>query len=258
MDWVVPPGVAPVPVVACLPHDGTEFPAELCAGLAVDPSLLWSDWLTRDLYDFLPELGITTVTTRFSRFVADVNRDPAGQRFGPLRTSVVAERLSDGRPVYHTPPGTAELQRRIDLVHRPYHHALDAVIAAHLRTAPRVLVLDLHSFGAPVDADVVLGDRRGATAAPEITGALRQAFTGNGFAVRVNERYAGGWTVRRFAGYPRVDAVQIELNKRCYLDYPARLTRDLPPPPRNNFYEVKARLRAAVAAMCAGEQDIAV
>ena len=74
---VLEPAGLPAPVVACLPHGGRDYPAELAGDLAVRPDVLWSDWLTTELYAFLPELGVTTITTTFSRFVADVNRDPA-------------------------------------------------------------------------------------------------------------------------------------------------------------------------------------
>ena len=102
-----------VPVVACLPHGGLDYPADLAGELAVRPDILWSDWLTRDLYAFLPDLGITTVTTRFSRFVADVNRDPDGEQHGGFWTSVVAARMPNGRAVYRRPLTSAEIGHRI-------------------------------------------------------------------------------------------------------------------------------------------------
>src|SRR5258707_1059366 len=95
-EWVLEPGCQPVSIVACLPHGGLDYPAELTGALAVSPDVLWSDWLTRDLYAFLPELGITTITTSFSRFVADVNRDPRGEQHGGFLTSVVAARMPRG------------------------------------------------------------------------------------------------------------------------------------------------------------------
>jgi N-formylglutamate amidohydrolase len=257
MEWIISPAAPLVPVVACVPHGGTEYPAELCANLAVRPEVLWSDVFTGELYDFLPGLGVTMITTPFSRFVADVNRDPGGQRLGPLRTSVVADRLGDGERIYRVPPSPAELQHRIDLVHRPFHEALDAVIEGHLRRFPRILLLDLHSFGVVVPGDILLGDRRGASARPEVTATLREAFTGTGFTVMVNERFTGGWTVQRFAANPRVDAVLIELNKRCYLQYARHASYDDPPPRLDTFDAVKARLRTALTAALAASQEAA-
>jgi N-formylglutamate amidohydrolase len=243
--WLLEPASTPVPVVACLPHGGRHYPAELAGPLAVDPEILRSDWLTRELYDFLPSLGITTITTSYSRFVADVNRDPAREQHGPFRKSAVYAQLPDGRPVYRRRLTEAEIAHRIRLAHRPFHRALDTAIERLLRRFPRILLLDLHSFGVPLDADVILGDRLGATARPAVVQLLSDAFTGCGFTVRLNERFTGGWTVRRFAGQDRVDAVQIELNQRCYLDLEGRIYPR--PPPPGAFGSTQERLRTALA-----------
>jgi len=228
--WEERPVGREVPVVACIPHGGRNFPADLASDLAVPPDMLWSDWLTRELYEFLPSLGVTTIVTAFSRYVADPNRDPAGDQHGSFWSSVVPAQTPEGGPVYHRPLSAAEISHRIRLAHRPFHRALDAAIGRLLDRFYRVLLLDLHSFGLPLPADIILGDQHGSTASPQAVALLETAFAANGFEVRRNDRFAGGWTVRRFAGEPRVDAVQIELNQRRYLNldgdpYPAE-----PPP----------------------------
>lgn len=243
-----------MPVVACVPHGGVEYPAELAGELATSPEVLWSDWQTLELYDFLPELGITTIMTRFSRFVADVNRDPDGEQHGSFWSSIVAARQPSGEPVYRRELTRDEIGRRIRLAHRPFHRALDEVIERRLREFPRVLVLDLHSFGVPLGADVILGDRHGRTARPETTALLRRAFTRNGLTAKLNERFTGGWTIRRFAADDRVDAIAVELNQRCYLDldgheYPA-------PPPRGVSEAAKRVLRSALNSLNFGDSSL--
>jgi N-formylglutamate amidohydrolase len=246
---VLAPARAPAGVVACLPHGGRDYPADLTADLVVSPDILWSDWQTRELYDFLPELGVTTVTTALSRFVADVNRDPGGEQHGGFWSSVVSAELPDGRPVYRRALTEAEVHHRVALAHVPFHRSLDAVIERLLRSFPRLLLLDLHSFGVDLNADVILGDRGGVAASEAVMRRLEQAFTGQGFRVARNERFSGGWTVRRFAGHDRVDAVQIELNQRCYLDL---AEREYPsPPPLRDFAGTRRRLRAALEAVLA-------
>ena len=241
--WLVEPAGPAVPVLASLPHGGRDYPAELAGELAVSPDMLRSDWLTRDLYAFLPDLGITTVRTAFSRFVADVNRDPAGEQHGGFWSSAVAARMPNGRPLYRRALTAAEIQHRVRMAHEPFHRALDTAVDRLLARFSRVLLLDLHSFGVALDADVILGDRNGVTARPGTVRLLTEAFTRHGFTVRLNERFTGGWTVRRFAGHDRVDAVQIELNQRRYLNLAARSYPD--PPPVGDF-DATQRLLAAV------------
>jgi N-formylglutamate deformylase len=242
--WEVRPAGQAVPVVASIPHGGRNFPAELASDMAVRPDTLWSDWLTRELYEFLPGLGVTTIVTAFSRYVADPNRDPAGDQHGSFWSSVVPAQTPEGERVYHRPLSAAEIRHRIRLAHQPFHDALDAAIARLLDRFGRVLLLDLHSFGLPLPADVILGDQHGSTASPQAVALLEAAFRANGFQVRRNDRFAGGWTVRRFAGEPRVDAVQVELNQRRYLDldgdpYPAE-------PPRGCFTATSRLLRTVL------------
>ena len=241
--WLLEPSAPAVPVLASLPHGGRDYPAELTGELAVSPDVLWSDWLTRELYAFLPDLGITTVRTAFSRFVADVNRDPAGEQHGGFWSSVVAARMPNGRAVYRRALTPAEIGHRVRMAHEPFHRALDAAVDRLLGRFSRVLLLDLHSFGVALDADVILGDRHGATARAGTVRLLTEAFTRHGFGVRQNERFAGGWTVRRFAGHDRVDAVQIELNQRRYLNLAGR---NYPAPPPVGDFDATQRLLAEV------------
>lgn len=239
------PAAPPVPVLACLPHGGRDYPAELAGDLAVSVDILWSDWLTRELYSFLPGLGITTVTTTFSRFVADVNRDPAGEQHGGFWTSVVCARMPNGRAVYRRPLTPEQISHRLGLAHTPFHQAIDVAVERLLRRFSRVLLLDLHSFGVRLDRDVILGDRDGRTARPAAVARLSDAFRRHGFDVGRNERFRGGWTVRRFAGHDRVDAVQVELNQRRYLDLDRRV---LPaPPPPGDFDGTQRRFAALLA-----------
>jgi N-formylglutamate deformylase len=245
MHWTIDPDTPHVPIVACLPHGGLEYPPDLAADLAMSPDELWSDMLTRELYDFLPELGITTITTRYSRFVADVNRDPDGAQHGGFRDSVVAAYLNSGRRLYRKELTQEQIRYRIQLAHEPFHRALDAKIEQLLSHYERILLLDLHSFGINLEGDIIVGDRHGTTADPAITHRVRHAIeSATGLDVRLNQRYIGGWTVKRFAAHDRVDAVAIEVNQRCYLDfsrrkYPAK-------PPLGDFDKTREHLRRAI------------
>ncbi len=245
MISVIQPTGALVPIVASVPHGGMDFPADLAADLKVSPDFLWADWLTRELYDFLPELGITTVTTSYSRFVADVNRNPDGPKHGPLKMCVVADSIgSSHRSIYTHVLTTGNIRHRIELAHTPFHRALDEAVAERLADFPRILLLDLHSFGVRMDGDIIVGDRTGASARPEATRLVTEAYRNTGLDVRVNQRYTGGWTVGRFAANDRVDAIQVELNQRSYLNFDGH--RSSAPPPKGPYDRVKHQLRAAV------------
>jgi len=250
-DWttrVWEPSCAQRPLVASLPHGSAALPARFARGLTLREERLWVDAFTPELYAFLPELGAITVEAAVSRLIADPNRDAGGAAYGPFGRAIVASTDTMGASIYREPPSAAELAERIALGHAGYHDALDAALG-RLAPWPTVLLLDLHSFGAPVDADVILGDSHGRTASPRSVDVVEAAFTAAGFRVVRNRRYAGGWIVRRFADDPHVDAIQIELNQRTYID-PAWVDANRLPRPHDptRIGPVAVRLRAAVDA----------
>jgi N-formylglutamate deformylase len=207
------------PIVVSLPHAGVSYPAEFTPPVNTDVCDLWHDWYTGALYAFVRDLDVQVVTTSFSPFVANPNRDPAGPSHGSFWTSLVPAQDTVGKPLYDGPLGASEIARRVELAHTRYHAALaSAVERAHRRTG-RALLLDLHSFGMPLGTDVILGSGRASrTAGHEAVEVVEDAFAGAGFVVTHNEPWSGGWIVKRWTEDPRVDAVQVELNQRQYLD----------------------------------------
>lgn len=206
-------------LVLSLPHSGTVVPEWCRTDLLVDPDDLWSDWRTAELYDFATELDVAIVRTRLSRYVADPNRRLAPPLHGDFWTTVVPATLPDGKdtPVYGRRLTDEEIDRRIGAAHRPYHEALDRVVQRALEHNETALLLDLHCFGEDLGVDVVLGNGNGTTATVEQTEVVATAIRNAGFSVALNRRFAGGYIVRRHAPNPRVNAIQIELNQRCYL-----------------------------------------
>ncbi len=231
-------------MVASIPH-GSEVLPEPFASQMLPVEALRTDSHTAELYSFVGGLGATVVEARLSRYVADPNRDLDAPRFGPFPKGIVAS--TDGwRPLYPAPLAPDAVAERIALAHTSYHDALDRAIASHLARAPRVLLVDLHSFGVPLDVDIVLGDGRGSTASQTAVGLLESALTHAGFRVARNRRFTGGWIVRRFAGVEAVDAVQVEVAKRLYAD-PAAIAdrrRQVPRDPER-IAALRDRLRQA-------------
>jgi len=105
------------------------------------------------------------------------------------------------------------------------------------------LLVDCHSMPSGADspceksgADIVLGDRHGASCAPQFVEAARRFLVERGFAVAINAPYAGGFTTGHY-GRPSVQrhALQIEVNRALYMNerdyerkaYFPRLVQDL-------------------------------
>jgi N-formylglutamate deformylase len=67
-----------VPLLLSIPHCGTEFPDDLKnqyhGSLISAPDD--TDWFVDKLYDFATGMGITMISSVYSRWVIDLNRDP--------------------------------------------------------------------------------------------------------------------------------------------------------------------------------------
>ena len=129
----------------------------------------------------------------------------------------------------------ADLAARIEQVHQPYHSCLTDELAALRARWGAALLIDLHSMpslaaaGGGAPARIVLGDRFGASCSGALV-ASAFAFLaseqmasrhGNGqrWLAAHNRPYAGGYGLERHAAPSRgIHAVQIEIDRACYLD----------------------------------------
>jgi N-formylglutamate amidohydrolase len=135
----------------------------------------------------------------------------------------------EGRPIYARKLTFAEAKARIDLAHRPYHDALDRLLATARATHGVAILVDWHSMPAAAargqrargggPCDIVLGDRFGAACSPKLTGLVERELESMGYRVARNAPYAGGYTTEHY-GRParRTHALQIEINRALYMN----------------------------------------
>jgi N-formylglutamate deformylase len=215
------------PVILGQPHGGTFVPEEIRAKLnPLGRKLADTDWHIGALYEGLLR-GATVVRATFHRYVIDANRPPDGESLYPGQntTGLVPTTDFDGRPIWTEEPSTAEIARRREAFHAPYHAALAAEVARiHARHGVAVL-WDCHSirsvipFLFPGTLPVFnIGTNSGATCAPAVAQAATDACTASGLETVVNGRFKGGWTTRHY-GRPEtgVHAIQMEMAQHAYL-----------------------------------------
>ncbi|MBK0393992.1 N-formylglutamate amidohydrolase [Ramlibacter algicola] len=238
------------PLVFDSPHSGTHYPDDFRCNCPLDELRRAEDTHVEKLYDFAPGLGIAWIEALFPRSYLDPNRserdiDPSlldGPWTGPIETDpsqlakirlgkgLVWKNTDDGRPLYDRLLAPAEVQRRIDTCWTPYHQAVAAAIdAAHARHGYSIH-LDCHSMPSVAGpyatehpgvahADIVLGDRDGSTADPQLTERLAAFLRERGYDVAVNFPYKGVELIRRYADPARHrHGIQVEINRKLYMD----------------------------------------
>ncbi|ETA50583.1 N-formylglutamate deformylase [Ponticoccus alexandrii] len=216
------------PVVLGLPHTGTWLPDSVRAALnPLGKTLADTDWHIHRLYEgLLP--GATTVRATFHRYVIDANRDPSGQSLYPGQntTGLVPLTDFDGEPIWDTAPDAAEIERRRQAYHAPYHAALAAEME-RVRARHGVAILyDCHSIRSHIPFlfegilhDFNIGTNNGATCDPRIEAATTSVCAAaQGYTHVLNGRFKGGWTTRHY-GRPQegFHAIQMELAQATHL-----------------------------------------
>ena len=114
-----------------------------------------------------------------------------------------------------------EVETRLDSVHRPYHQELAERLEALAADHGGAVLIDLHSMpprprGAP-QAQIVIGDRHGTSAAAWLSDLAVGIARDAGFSALRNDPFAGGHIVARH-GRPadNVHALQIEIDRSAY------------------------------------------
>ncbi len=220
------------PLLISVPHCGTEIPADMAARMT--PAALAvpdTDWHVEKLYDFAPSLGAGLITARMSRFVVDLNRDPAGRPLypGTDNSELVPLKTFGSEPIYRPgeQPDEAEIDVRREAFWEPYHARISGELKRlHDRFGIAVL-WDGHSILSHVPRffegrlpDFNLGTGKGVTADAGLTGRIMEILQGaEGFSSVLNGRFTGGYITRHY-GQPQnnIHALQLEMAEAAYMD----------------------------------------
>jgi N-formylglutamate amidohydrolase len=231
------------PIVVEIPHAGLESAPPFLEPLSAPARSLArdADLYVDSLYSEAPDVGATVLVARTSRYVIDVNRGERdvdaevveGARADVrLHHGLVWRTTSDGEPALSRRLSVHELEERLDLVWRPYHRELAAIVERKRARFGIAVVLAAHSMpsidrGPRRDAvesvrsraDVVPGTRGRRSAAGRFIDAVEEHAVAQGWTVRHDEPYAGGFTTQHY-GRPSesIHAIQVELSRRLYVD----------------------------------------
>lgn len=242
-------------VIFASPHSGRDYPEDFLRASVLDLRLLRSseDAFVDRLFAAAPACGAPLLAAVAPRALVDLNRAPdeldpeliEGVRRGthnPRVASglgVIPRVVSGGRLIRHDRISRAEAESRINRWWRPYHARLQGLLDESRAEFGEAILIDCHSMpheviadasaappvvadgAVPVmrRADVVLGDRFGASAAPEVVERVAAAFRRAGLMVAHNTPFAGAYVTRHY-GRPRQrqHVVQVEIDRSLYMD----------------------------------------
>ena len=221
-----------LPMLVSMPHAGTDIPDEVadtlapCAAARAD-----TDWHLPELYGFLEEMGISTISARWSRYLIDLNRPPENTNLYPgLDTTGLCPLDTFGRERLYKEgmePGQAEVGRRLERYWRPYHEQLGAELERLKAEHGRVVLWEAHSIASIVPRffegklpDLNFGTAEGKSCDPGLEEAvLGVARAQDRYTIALNGRFKGGHITRHY-GQPAsgVHAIQLEKCQCLYMN----------------------------------------
>lgn len=221
-----------IPLLVSMPHVGTDIPDDIAARMApIALARADTDWHLKELYGFLGEMGASTISARWSRYVIDLNRPPEDTNLYPgmsttglcpVDTFGSEQLYLDGQA-----PGEVEVQGRLQRYWQPYHSQLRAELDRLLALHGRVVLWDAHSIASVVPRffegqlpDLNFGTAQSTSCDPGMEAAVvGVARAQDDFTVAVNGRFKGGHITRHY-GQPglNVHAIQLEMCQYLYMD----------------------------------------
>lgn len=221
-----------VPLIISIPHCGVEFPEEIKENYIPEQlaDIDDTDWFLEQLYDFAPELGVTIIRAKYSRWAIDLNRDPESAPLyndGRLITGLTSTTDFLGNPIYKEgkEPDPEEVNRRLENYYWPYYKKVEELLNARKAEFGQALLWDAHSIREFVPTiraekfpEMILGNAEETSANQEfIQTALKELR--KDYQVNHNDPFKGGHITRYF-GNPQnnIHALQLERNKNLYMD----------------------------------------
>lgn len=259
---IIAPAQWTAPLVFNSPHSGNTLPEDFLALSRLDARTLHlsQDCYVDELFGGCIATGAPMLRALLSRSYIDLNREPyeldprmfledVPRHFNTSSPRVACglgtlpRIVAEGQDIYRGRIPLAQAITRIERCYHPYHRALAALLNEAHQATGQVLLVDCHSMPSSAVAeiqgqrerriDIVLGDRFGASADPEITATAESCLRSAGLNVVRNRPYAGGFSTENH-GRPPLGrhALQIEINRCLYMDE----TRQLKSP---GFSEMK-------------------
>jgi N-formylglutamate amidohydrolase len=236
--WQLIPKAIPSPLVLSVPHAGRHYPQPMAglARLSTQELRPLEDRYADALIEAALEDGHQAVVSLVARAWIDLNRGEdeldAGMFSTPSLTARISAKVRGGLglvprriaagDIWRAPLTHNDLESRLQLVHRPYHLAIEQALERALAVHGIAILLDVHSMpGLRQDQppQIVIGSLYGRSCSPDIAEAALRESRIAGMRTALNSPYAGGHVLEKHGAPHRgFHALQIEVDRGLYLD----------------------------------------
>lgn len=235
-----------LPIIISIPHSGIYLSKSMYENLIDNIVLPNMDWYLPELYEFLGELGFTIIINNVSRYVIDPNRsiDETHRKDGTYKENYIYTKTTFGKKMYKINPNYNEIENRIKEFYNPYHQTIIKAISDKLEYFKKVYLIDLHSFGKDISADIVLGNDNNKTTSNEFIKNTKKLLEKEGFRVKNNIPYSGGFITKYYGNQvENCEALQLELWYQSYINKKEFLEEELPDINEILFKETQQKMK---------------
>ena len=242
------PASSPLPVFISVPHAGRNYPEPVIDRMRRPEltSIRLEDRYVDLLATEVARLtGAALITAAAPRAMLDLNRAREDMDWGMVSNEnedfprhsqanrrarsglgLIPRRLSGFGEIWKGRITAAELEARIEGIHRPYHAAIAQQMEQIRDEWGAALLIDFHSMP-PLRQRldelrpplIVLGDRFGASCDSSLAGRAIRYLDVQGVACAHNRPYSGGYVLDQHAIPARgLHAIQLEVCRSTYLD----------------------------------------
>lgn len=228
-DYYAPQG-AQIRGLLSIPHSGENIPKAFEPYLSGDLRAYQEDvdFKVNELVDIqaLQNAGIAVLVAHVHRVCVDLNRAESN-------CILFWKENTLGKKLVNHDPTTEEVERFIEIFHRPYFEILKSAIKdLEKRKSGPVSMVDLHSMPSrPTEyhmkqnpnqkmdrrADFCLSDRKGKTCEPQFIRYFQEQLNVADYTPVLNDPYVGGYITEYVDGF-KTNNIQIEINRDIYMD----------------------------------------
>ncbi|MCI8308845.1 MAG: N-formylglutamate amidohydrolase [Clostridia bacterium] len=233
------------PFIISIPHSGTLISENMNSNLVDNIILANMDWYLPKFYRFLDDMGFTVIINNVSRYMIDTNRDLESKSNDLLyNKNLIYTKTTFNKDMYKLELSKNEIQYRIDNYYIPYHKEIEKNLKEKLKYFDKVYLIDLHSFGKNVDADIVLGNDFGKTTSKEFFEIIKNNLEECNFKVKENAPYRGGFITRNYKEkFKNCETLQIELWYGAYIDNREFVEEYKPSINKKLFYNAQNKMK---------------
>ena len=175
----------------------------------------------------IAKVGVGILIAHMHRITTDLNRSRDRALFAwPLNTH--------GVKIIGSRPSSAEEERLLGKYYDPYYEILRSALGElhHQNPNKKIPFIDLHSMPSKPTAyhlkqnpnqglerkDFCISDLVGKSCSLQFIQRARELFEAEGFSVAINDPYVGGHITQYVATLPSMQNIQIEINRRLYMN----------------------------------------